>query len=421
MDNGIAIGGCDRDVVDACDAIADSLIPTSGFTMAAWVKVEDMIGQDQSFYQTWSADGAFVTHGQLQQDGQIRMKLRGQLQADNINSGDRWFTDGVGGTDPYPLDEWFHIVTTYSQPSDEIKFYYNGNLVVDQPADGNAGPIELGDWGQAAVIGIVPDTRGRQFYGRLDEYYVFHRAITAEEVGLLYNLVEPGPVVPKLQAGDANQDLKFDQFDLIKVQQAAKYLTGQAASWGEGDWDTAPGGSQGSPPAGNGRFDQLDIIQALNNGLYLKGPYAALAPGGSIGDGQTSIIYNPATGEVGVDAPAGVQLTSVNIDSAGRVFTGAPAQNLGGSFDNDADNNIFKATFGSSFGSLSFGNVAQAGLSQQFVLADLTAVGSLAGGGALGNVDLVYVPEPSTWLLLSLGLVSIVAGIGRRWNLLRRN
>ena len=36
-----------------------------------------------------------------------------------------------------------------------------------------------------------------------------------------------------------------------------------------------------------------------------------------------------------------------------------PAQNLGGSFDNDADNNIFKATFGSSFASLSFGNVAQ--------------------------------------------------------------
>ena len=65
---------------------------------------------------------------------------------------------------------------------------------------------------------------------------------------------------------------------------------------------------------------------------------------------------------------------------------------------------IFKATFGSSFGSLSFGNVAQAGLSEEFVLGDLTVIGSLAGGGDLGNVDLVYVPEPTSGLLLSVGL-----------------
>lgn len=40
---------------------------------------------------------------------------------------------------------------------------------------------------------------------------------------------------PRLQAGDANQDLRFDQLDLVQVQIAAKYLTGQAATWGEGD------------------------------------------------------------------------------------------------------------------------------------------------------------------------------------------
>ena len=98
-------------------------------------------------------------------------------------------------------------------------------------------------------------------------------------------------------------------------------------------------------------------------------------------------------------------MTSVNIDSAAAIFTGEPAENLGGSFDNDADDNIFKATFGSSFGSLSFGNVAQTGLSEDFVASDLTVVGSLAGGGDLGDVDLIYIPEPSTVTLLGLGLV----------------
>ena len=216
-----------------------------------------------------------------------------------------------------------------------------------------------------------------------------------------------------LRAGDADQNLDFDQLDLVQVQIAAKYLTGQTATWGDGDWDAAPGGKVGSPPVGDGLFNQMDIIAAVASGHYLTGPYAALQRNGQTSDDQTSVIYHAGTGELAVDVPDGVELTSINIDSAAGIFTGREAANLGGSFDNDADNNIFKATFGGSFGSTGFGNVAQTGLSEEFVLGDLTLIGSLAGDGDLGAIDLVYVPEPASAFLLAIGIVSGLAH-GRR-------
>jgi hypothetical protein len=56
----------------------------------------------------------------------------------------------------------------------------------------------------------------------------------------------------------------------------------------------------GSPPQGDGLFDQRDIIAALAPNHYLTGPYAAIGSGGQLTDEQTLIVYNPTTGELGV-------------------------------------------------------------------------------------------------------------------------
>jgi hypothetical protein len=223
----------------------------------------------------------------------------------------------------------------------------------------------------------------------------------------------------RLEPGDADMDGDFDQLDLVRVQIAAKYLTGEPATWGDGDWNGGPGGSLDGkiPPPGNGQFDQLDIIAALNAGKYLTGPYAALAGPGTTGDEQTSLVYDAGNGELKVDSPANTNLTSINIDSARALFiaANANADAFGGSFDNTSDNNLFKATFGDEFGDLSLGvGVMPAGLSEAEVTADLTAVGSLAGGGDLGPVDLVYIPEPSTLALLCIALVAMLPFRTRR-------
>lgn len=76
-----------------------------------------------------------------------------------------------------------------------------------------------------------------------------------------------------LQAGDANQDLSFDESDLVKVFQAGKYGKDIPATWGEGDWNGAPGGRVGLPPIGDGRFDESDLLFAYQNGLFGTGNY----------------------------------------------------------------------------------------------------------------------------------------------------
>jgi hypothetical protein len=80
-----------------------------------------------------------------------------------------------------------------------------------------------------------------------------------------------------LMAGDANQDYVFDQSDIVQVLVAGKFLSGEPATWGQGDWNGAPAGRQGRPPRGDGLFDQLDVVAALQGGVYRTGPYAGLA------------------------------------------------------------------------------------------------------------------------------------------------
>ena len=266
-------------------------------------------------------------------------------------------------------------------------------------------------FGPGENLGETINTRRRETAARIaaDGSLYYTRNYNSGHHGLRIWRAEPETPLNLifLNAGDADQDLDFDQLDLVQVQVAAKYLTGQAATWGEGDWDGAPGGEIGNPPSGDGLFNQFDIIAANVAGVYLQGPYAVLQSGGTQGDDQTSLVYDATTRELAVDSPTGHELTSINVTSASGQFIGAKPAVLDGAFDNFAADNVFKATFGGSFGSISFGSVLPVGIPESELVADLSAVGSLAGGGDLGEVDLVYIPEPTAGVLLLFGWLSL--------------
>ena len=179
---------------------------------------------------------------------------------------------------------------TYGAPQDTLYFYrYRGS-----PEEGNS-VLTLERPGQEAaddpgfVATLVAD--------RVD--FGLKAPWTATEVGQSLQRVSsradgssvsnwivasptPGTfeeTAPRL-AGDSNGDGLFDQEDIIAVLQAAKYLTGQPASFGEGDWN------------GDGLFNQLDLVAALQTGSYLQAPMAVRSSlSGSVisGGGNTDL------------------------------------------------------------------------------------------------------------------------------------
>ncbi len=56
---------------------------------------------------------------------------------------------------------------------------------------------------------------------------------------------------------DSNSDGRFDQLDLVLALQSGKYMTGQPAEFSEGDWNS------------DGSFDTLDVVFALRSDGYL--------------------------------------------------------------------------------------------------------------------------------------------------------
>jgi hypothetical protein len=180
-----------------------------------------------------------VTHFQLETAGQIRLALRGELQAQNIvNSSGAPYTghpfpnqpeiDASGAEpEPWPLNEWFHVAYTYDKAANggagEFAMYFNGVKIRSGPPNGltsgePTGPIDLGAWDDRGAgdfydglgIGSVPDQAGaRRLHGLMDEFYIFSRALSEAEIGTLALLAPPA-------AADFDGDGDVDAGDLTQ-------------------------------------------------------------------------------------------------------------------------------------------------------------------------------------------------------------
>ena len=255
------------------------------------------------------------------------------------------------------------------------------------------------------------------------EFAFTYARIEAEDLdpcqgdGCRFGIPDPGTAEPPISPGDSNLDKQFNTDDVVVVLSGNKFEKDEDATWAEGDWNGAPDAGflyGGDPPPGDNRFTTLDIVAALGSGNYETGEIqlAAVKDEGQ-GDGQVTVTYDAADGNVSVQAAQAI--TSVSVESASGIFTEAAAQDLGGPFDVDTDDKVFKAVFGDSFSDVDFGAVAQAGLAKDLLLNDLIVSGSYLAGGTYGDgVELNYIPEPSALVLLGLGVCGLLGCVRRR-------
>ncbi len=192
------------------------LLPTSGLngfsglSLAAWLNVRSNESGDQSVFQARTSDaGHGAPHFQLQGSGKLRMTFRNQTGGSVVDV-PQPFVDGTQDSGAkYPVGEWFHYAGTYDAVENVWAIYYNGVPI----ASGEGTGEELGDWGGvdsdlfSAGIGAVYDSGGRRLDGLMDEFYVFNRALTPDEILQLVN------APPPMDCGDFNGDEVVDQAD----------------------------------------------------------------------------------------------------------------------------------------------------------------------------------------------------------------
>ncbi|MCA9214221.1 MAG: hypothetical protein KDB27_14215 [Planctomycetales bacterium] len=174
----------------------------------------------------------------------------------------------------YPFDET--VTARY------VKFTATDNYF-EEPGDGSEGEIPGGDrigFSEVAFPlpgqgGVVGDFNGDGMLG-IDDINM----LTAESAGGMnppaFDLNSDAAVdaadvavwindLKNSYVGDANLDGEFNSGDLVTIFTAAKFETGQPATWNEGDFN------------GDGAFDSGDFVVAFQGAGYEQGPRPAAA------------------------------------------------------------------------------------------------------------------------------------------------
>jgi len=215
-------------------------------------------------------------------------------------------------------------------------------------------------------------------------------------------------VVRAVAPGDADGNGVVDVADLLTLLGGQKFNQGVSnVTWGQGDFN------------GDDQFNTVDLLTMLSflRGQFPSAPYASEAGGSS--DSVADVIVNSETGEITVDL-AGHTVSAIIIESASEIFNGVDPEwdttsQFPSTLPGELGNVLFTAT---ASGVDELGALISAeflGRDKEFYLNDLDLNILIASeGGALTKGNVIVVPEPSTWMLLVFGSLSLLSVVRRR-------
>lgn len=148
-------------------------VPIEGMSLLAWINVASV--SDMALFNARAKDGTWLVHPEARGDGNFRWLNRGP------NPGRTIFDVRAGKN---VANEWQHYAGTYSRSEGLAVLYINGENVGEEKSRLDT-PI-ADNWGQGARVGFNIDDK-RPFTGLMDEFNLWKRGLSAEEVNDIMN------------------------------------------------------------------------------------------------------------------------------------------------------------------------------------------------------------------------------------------
>jgi len=158
----------------------------------------------------------------------------------------------------------------------------------------------------------------------------------------------------------------------------------------------------------------LHLVSALAIAALVTSTAVAelpLAGADYLNDGEITVVYDPANGNMSVDA-SGQMISTFELLSAGGLLTGTTPDIVNGAFDVHTPVKFFVLKT-DGIGDTDLGPIAGTGYDGATLSADLTLNGSVLPSGGLGNANLAVVPEPASMGLAFIGFLGLL-GIRRK-------
>jgi hypothetical protein len=149
-------------------------------TLAAWVRVDALPNQNNSLFMIdkWPA---CAPHWQIGQDGTLILGVRDPRKLQNAHY------HAIGALPPSRWGQWVHLGVVYERGG-SVTQYVDGRAVSREPVLFDAplrlGNAEIGNWAVGSHRSHQPI---RNFNGGIDEFMLFSRSLSEQEIEQLYD------------------------------------------------------------------------------------------------------------------------------------------------------------------------------------------------------------------------------------------